>query len=148
MNGGKTTLQIGEKPIEGAPQRERSADECLYEREGVCFEIDVLAFFYGAIGKGLVDQIGLLDERFEVGIFEDDDYALRIKQKGYKLICAEDVFIHHHGMAAFEGLGDKEYKEILYSVRIGDGLKRNGVNPGSRMNTGIGSQIGSLRRRL
>lgn len=74
-------------PIEGAPQAERSADEYVYEHEGVCFEINVLTFFCAATRKDVVDQIGLLDERFEVGMFEDDDYALRIKQVGHKLIA-------------------------------------------------------------
>lgn len=114
---GRTTLQISGTPIEGAPQAERSADEYVCEHEGVCFEINALAFFCAAIRKGLVDQIGLLDERFEARMFEDDDYALRIKQEGYKLICAEDVFIHHHRMAAFEELGDKEYKNIFSENR-------------------------------
>ena len=32
---------------------------------------------------------------------EDDDYAMRINNAGLRLICAEDVFVHHFGEASF-----------------------------------------------
>ena len=52
------------------------------------FEIDMLSMFCVALRKEVIEEIGLLDERFKVGLFEDTDYSQRLKVKNYKLICA------------------------------------------------------------
>lgn len=53
--------------------------------------------------KNLVDAIGLLDENFGSGNFEDDDFCLRAELEGYRNVIAADVFIHHVGSATFKG---------------------------------------------
>ncbi|MDR1703033.1 MAG: glycosyltransferase family 2 protein, partial [Sporomusaceae bacterium] len=49
-----------------------------------------------AIKKSVIDEIGLLDEQFFPGNFEDDDYCLRMHLAGYKLIFCRDTFVHHY----------------------------------------------------
>ncbi len=51
----------------------------------------------------LAEQIGLLDESFGTGNFEDDDFLLRAALAGYNNYIAGDVFIHHHGSRSFIG---------------------------------------------
>lgn len=51
----------------------------------------------------LMDTIGLLDERFGSGNFEDDDFCIRAALAGFQNVIAGDVFIHHHGSASFTG---------------------------------------------
>lgn len=53
--------------------------------------------------RELVEQIGLLDESFGPGNYEDDDYCLRAELAGYRNLIAGDVFIHHEGGATFSG---------------------------------------------
>ncbi|RTR36368.1 glycosyltransferase [Robertmurraya yapensis] len=53
------------------------------------------------IKKNVVNEIGLLDERFTPGNFEDDDYSLRIRERGYKLLLCKDTFIHHYGSVSW-----------------------------------------------
>ncbi|HOP41090.1 MAG TPA: glycosyltransferase, partial [Geobacteraceae bacterium] len=55
--------------------------------------------------RELVERIGLLDEQFGSGNFEDDDYCLRAALAGYRNLVAGDVFIHHYGSATFRGNG-------------------------------------------
>jgi GT2 family glycosyltransferase len=50
-------------------------------------------------------KVGLLDENYAVGNFEDDDYCLRVRQAGYRLAVAEDAFVFHYGSRTFTGLG-------------------------------------------
>ncbi|MHC1698303.1 MAG: glycosyltransferase [Geobacteraceae bacterium] len=53
--------------------------------------------------RELVDIVGLLDESFGSGNFEDDDFCLRSELEGFRNVIAGDVFIHHVGSATFKG---------------------------------------------
>lgn len=64
-----------------------------------------LAGFCFLVKREAVRRVGLLDENFGQGCYEDFDYCLRLRQAGYELLVAEDVFIHHHGHKTFEGNG-------------------------------------------
>ncbi|MFF2481243.1 methyltransferase domain-containing protein [Paenibacillus sp. NPDC058071] len=48
------------------------------------------------------EAAGPLDERFGIGNYEDDDYSLRLRLLGYKLLLCRNVFIHHYGSASFK----------------------------------------------
>jgi len=55
--------------------------------------------------RSLVDEIGLLDERFGLGNFEDDDYCRRARRAGYRATIAKGVFVHHYGGVTHGGEG-------------------------------------------
>ncbi|UHA74512.1 glycosyltransferase family 2 protein [Paenibacillus sp. 481] len=63
--------------------------------------------------RSLIDAIGLLDERFSPGHYEDDDYCYRARMHGFKLLMCGDVLVHHHGSASFRNLGDQALKELV-----------------------------------
>lgn len=63
--------------------------------------VPTVAFFCVAFTKELIDKVGLLDEQFGQGFFEDDDYCRRVSDAGYQVAIAEDVFVHHHLSATF-----------------------------------------------
>ena len=64
----------------------------------------MLAFFCLALRRSTWDEVGDLDESFGRGLFEDDDYSMRLVRAGCRLWCAEDVFVHHFGEASFGDL--------------------------------------------
>lgn len=71
------------------------------ENKGQSFPWHRLVFFCVAIKKAVIDKIGLLDERFTPGNFEDDDFCLRAIDAGFRLGVARDVFIFHAGGSTF-----------------------------------------------
>jgi GT2 family glycosyltransferase len=60
-----------------------------------------LDFFCVAISRKALDRVGLLDEDFGRGYYEDFDYSLRVRQSSLRLAVAEDTFVYHRGSAAF-----------------------------------------------
>jgi len=68
--------------------------------------------------RKLVGRIGLFDERFGIGNFEDDDYCLRAKQAGYQAVIARDAFVHHFGHRTFAGAGIDLNALLLRNKRI------------------------------
>ena len=71
---------------------------------GQWFEAPKLSGFCLLIRRAALETVGGLDERFGLGLF-DDDLALRMRHAGYKLAVARDLFVHHHGSRTFAGAG-------------------------------------------
>ena len=81
------------------------------------FEIPMLAMFCFAMRRETHRRVGPLDEQYQIGLFEDDDYAVRLRREGYRLVCAEDVFVHHFGGASFGLLPPGHFQELLNANR-------------------------------
>lgn len=75
--------------------------------------VNTVAFFCVAMPRRVYEEIGGLDEDFGQGFFEDDDYCRRVKQAGYKIAIADDVFIHHHLSASFNKLKAEKRQELF-----------------------------------
>ena len=60
-----------------------------------------LVAFCMLIKRNVLNNIGIIDERFTPGNFEDDDLCMRIIESGYKLMLCNDSFIHHFGSSSF-----------------------------------------------
>ncbi|GEM_PF-326170 len=86
-----------------------------WAHDGEAADISMLAMFCVAMRRDVYDAVGPLDERFGIGMFEDDDYTLRVKQKGYRVRCARDVFVHHHGQATFRQLIEDGSYDALFN---------------------------------
>ncbi|MFD2612355.1 glycosyltransferase family 2 protein [Paenibacillus gansuensis] len=67
--------------------------------------------------REVFDRVGLLDERFSPGHYEDDDYCFRVRLEGYRLMIAGDSFIYHLGSKSFGKEDQEQVKELLIRNR-------------------------------
>jgi polysaccharide pyruvyl transferase CsaB len=79
------------------------------EHDREAFEIPMLALFCAAMPRSIYQEVGPLDERFGIGLFEDDDYNRRVREKGLGVRCARDAFVHHWQMGSFRRMPREEY---------------------------------------
>lgn len=56
--------------------------------------------------RELFEELGYWDEGFEFGNFEDNDYNIRVRLSGKRLVIARDTFIHHFGSVSIRAMGD------------------------------------------
>jgi ATP-binding cassette subfamily B protein len=87
-------------------------------QRGRLVDIAALNMFCVSVRRDVYERVGQLDERFELGLFEDDDYSLRVRASGQRVACAHDVFVHHFGRASFgELVPGGEYTQLFEANR-------------------------------
>lgn len=73
------------------------------------------------IKREVVDQVGLLDERFSPGNYEDNDYSLRVITAGYRNILCKNSFILHFGNVSFrKNMMDLENITVINRQKINE----------------------------
>jgi GT2 family glycosyltransferase len=101
---------VGEGPQIDPAAKDLSPDMTLIsdyaisiaERTEIKYEPNRLVFFCVMLRRELIDKIGYIDETYEKGNFEDDDYCLRTRMAGYRLAIAQNSFVFHHGSTTFK----------------------------------------------
>lgn len=102
------TNYVGEGPQIDKDARSIDVDEVdayaekIAARTGSTLVSHRLVFFCVLIRRELVDLIGLLDEGYVRGNFEDDDYCMRATLAGYRLGIVKNSFVFHHGSTSFK----------------------------------------------
>jgi GT2 family glycosyltransferase len=69
------------------------------------------------IKREVVSKIGLLDEIFGIGGYDDMDYSRRVWQAGYKCVKARGAYVIHRVHSSFESLGSKRKRKIGRQTR-------------------------------
>lgn len=78
--------------------------------------------------RQLLDEMGLLDERFSPGHYEDDDYCYRARRQGYRLLISGDTLVYHAGSASFKQHHPDGWKDLIERNR-GLFIEKWGVDP-------------------
>ncbi len=83
----------------------RYAAERQREHSDDIRDVARLVGFCMLIREEVVEEVGLFDEQFGTGNFEDDDYCVRILRAGYRLCVDEGSFVFHYGSQTFQAMG-------------------------------------------
>lgn len=94
-------------------EMERFAEGLYRKNRGTAFDVGVVPLFCGMIPRKVWTEAGPLDERFEIGMFEDDDFSIRVRKAGYRVAGAKDCFVHHFGQGSFGQLSAANYQTIF-----------------------------------
>lgn len=108
--GNEQKIKIGYRNME---EMSVAASDFIRQRKRKIFYTYNLAFFCVAIRREVISEVGLLDDQYERGFFEDDDYCRRVVSAGFKLAIVDDVFVHHHLSASFDQLGIEEKQRLM-----------------------------------
>jgi GT2 family glycosyltransferase len=123
-----------EVSYETCKEMEAFAKHHTSTHDGQAADINMLAMFCVAMRREVAREVGPLDEQFGLGMFEDDDYAHRMRLKGYRVICAADVFVHHFGQASFKKLIATGEYDVIFNRNLEAFEKKWSVKWSARSN--------------
>jgi len=89
-------------------------------KKGLWVETATPVGFCYLIKREVINRIGMFDERFNPGYFEDTEYALRARAAGYKAVFAKGAFVFHIEHTSFKKRGlnrfFKQSEEKFYEM--------------------------------
>jgi GT2 family glycosyltransferase/tetratricopeptide (TPR) repeat protein len=103
-------------------------------------DTDRLVGFCLLVRREVFDKVGLLDERFGVGCFEDDDLCRRALRAGYRAAIARDAFVHHFGHRTFQGCG-ADFAAVMRENAELFRAKWAGASPGREAPAAVGPDV-------
>lgn len=113
-----TQLQVVPPGYKSLSELPRFALARAMRYSGAWEDVHRLIGFCLLIKKEVLQRVGLLDERFGPGGYEDFDYCLRVRQAGYKIKLCKDVYIHHFGGKGYVGMDYDRLREVNKEIFI------------------------------
>lgn len=124
MVGPRSNCVSGEQQIDGLSfasmdEINAFADEWAAGHAGRLRDVTRLVGFCLLIREEAFKAVGLFDESYGIGNYEDDDYGCRVMDAGYRLCIAEEAFVFHFGSRTFHGMGmtDDEWRALMETNR-------------------------------
>ncbi len=115
-SGGNGEAQLGTHYADLDGMRAFAGDYTR-QHDGQVDDVPMLALFCAAARRDRFLEVGALDERYGLGLFEDDDLAMAMLRRGLRVCLARDVFVHHYGGAAFGKLPGARYLRLWWTNR-------------------------------
>ena len=63
-----------------------------------------LSFFCASFRRRTFKDLGGLCEEFNIGLGDDDEYSMRLRAHGYRLMISLGTFVYHHHRTTFKAL--------------------------------------------
>lgn len=105
MYGGHTHIVSISVPLDGRLRMRPALSYNLFKRQigrtPEYIQTPVFSGFCVLIRRKIIDEIGLLDEIYGKGYFDDNDMSMRIYEHGYKTVASNRAFVVHFGSKSF-----------------------------------------------
>lgn len=86
--------------------------EALQAKGHLAVDTKLLIGFCLMIPRSVFEEVGLLDPELFLGN-DDLDLSWRLRQRGYRLLVATDVFVHHVGQVSFDSEPRERTKRLV-----------------------------------
>lgn len=90
---------LGQRPEHGEPVERYAAK--LVSEKGKYVELGAAIGFCMLIKRGVINKIGLMDEIYGMGNFEDTDYSRKAVQAGYLCVRSRGAYVYHRESSSF-----------------------------------------------
>lgn len=141
-----TSNSLGFHPAKSESIEEYAAS--LRSRSGEATELATALGFCLLARREIFDRIGLLDESYGMGNFDDDDLSRRVRRAGYRCVRACAAYVHHEEKASFRHLPgwEKAFEQNRrrFQDRWGRPLRILWEVPASRANGASGTRQAAL----
>jgi GT2 family glycosyltransferase len=112
---------LGQRPAKNEPMEAYA--EKLKKDSRKFFEIGSAIGFCMLVKRALIDKIGIFDEIYSMGNFEDTDYSRRAVKEGFLCVRACAAYVYHREGASFgrDGAFDENFERNrqIYEFRWG-----------------------------
>ena len=78
--------------------------------------VAMVAFFCALFKRDIFNKVGMLDERFGCGLLEDDEFCLRLRRKGYRIVLDLRTCVTHKFRTTWKAMGI-DYQSIIEKNR-------------------------------
>ncbi len=99
-NFGSALQSVGEVPYTDQEELARFAADWRSERRGKWSSAHTLSMSCLLLKRSVLEAIGGLEEGLGTDRVAEEDLARRVRQSGFRLAVAHDLFVHHHGPAS------------------------------------------------
>lgn len=112
---------LGQKPAKGEPMESYAAK--LTEFHGKFIEIGSAIGFCMMVKRSVIEKIGVFDEIYGMGNFEDTDYSRRAVKEGFLCVRACGAYVYHREGSSFgrDSVFDENFERNrqIYEFRWG-----------------------------
>lgn len=92
--------------------------ENYYDEVNLVKEVNILYGFCILFSRKVIQSIGMLDEQYKVGNFEDHDFHERVIRIGGKLIVDCNTYIYHHCHKSWKSQIHLDYTTVVNQKRF------------------------------